>query len=303
MSGRSLGLSIIIPTRNRVQILTELLESIRQLDDVGTIRPEVIVADNNSNDDTYNLAASLAINFPTTLRVLKVVRPGKSAAMNEALRTAQGEYLAFLDDDVVVDRGWLRALEAFLGTGNFQAGQGKIGLRSPEADDPETRQLISRYRTIPHLDHGPDVKEVRSLNGANFFIARGLLDRLGGFDERLGPGASGTSEDVELAHRLAQAGIRIGYARDCIAYHRIDRTRLCDDYFQHIHRRQGLSRLLIKDRSYFQILGSLGRAYLQYFFCSLVGDERRRYRSLGRIFHYREMAHAKRSGAAPKLGG
>lgn len=294
-------LTIIIPTKNRVQILAQLLESIRQLEDIGTIHPEVIVADNNSADDTYNFAASLANNFPTTIRVLKVVKPGKSAAINEALRTAQAEYVAFLDDDVIVDRGWLRALEAFLGTGNFQVGQGKIGLCSPEANDPETRKLLSRYRTIPHLDHGPDVKEVHSLNGANFFISRDLLNRIGGFDERLGPGASGTSEDVDVAHRLAQAGIRIGYARDCIVYHRVDRTRLSDLYFQQIHRRQGLSRLLIKDRSYFQILSSLGRAYLQYFFYSFAGDERRRYRSMGRIFHYREMAHAKRNGAQ-KLG-
>jgi len=199
MNGSSLHLTIIIPTKDRVQILTQLLEIIRQLDDVGTIRPEVIVADNNSNDDTYNFAASLANNFPTTIRVLKVVRPGKSAAMNDALRLAGGDYVAFLDDDVVVDRGWLRALECLFRRGEFQAGQGRIGLRSPEADDPETRKLISRYRTVPHLDHGPDVKEVHSLNGANFFISRDLLNRIGGFDGRLGRGASGTSEDVDVS--------------------------------------------------------------------------------------------------------
>jgi glycosyltransferase involved in cell wall biosynthesis len=292
-----LHLTIIIPTKNRVQILTQLLESIRQLDDVGMIRPEVFVADNNSNDDTYNFAASLANNFPTTIRVLKVGRPGKSAAINDALCLAGGDYVAFLDDDVVVDRGWLRALEVFLRTGGYQAGQGKIGLCSPEADDPETRKLLSRYRTVPHLDHGPDVKEVHSLNGANFFISRDLLTRIGGFDERLGPGASGTSEDVDIARRLAQDGVRIGYTRDCVVYHRVDRNRLSDDYFQQLHRRQGMSRLLIKNRSLLEILSNLGRAYLHYFYSSLVGNERRRYRSLGRVFHYREMAKAKRCGA------
>jgi len=58
---------------------------------------------------------------------------------------------------------------------------------------------------------------------------------------------------------------------------------------------------LIKDRSYFQILSSLGRAYLQYFFYSFVGDERQRYRSMGRIYPYSERALAKRNGAAQKL--
>ena len=298
----STWLTIIIPTKDRAEILAELFESIRHLDGLAQLQPEIIVADNDSRDETQVLLGSIAANFPARMHILKASRPGKSAAMNEALRAAQGEYVAFLDDDVIVDRSWLRAIEAFFRKGNFQAGQGKIGLRSPQADDPETQKLISRYRTIPHLDHGPDVTEVHSLNGANFFISRGLLNRLGGFDERLGPGASGTSEDVDVARRLARAGSGIGYVRDCIVYHRIDRNRLSDDYFQHIHRCQGLSRLLIKDRSYFQILSNLGHAYLQYFFSLFVGDERQRYRSMGRIFHYREMAHAKRNGVAQKLG-
>jgi glycosyltransferase involved in cell wall biosynthesis len=289
-------LTIIIPTKDRAGTLGELLESIRRLRDVAETRPEIIVADNNSTDETRAISERLAASLPGQIKIIKVTRPGKSATLNEALRLASGDYVAFLDDDVVVDPDWLSSLEDFFLRGEFQAGQGQIGLYSPDADDPETRQLISLYRTVPHLDHGPDVEEVHSLNGANCFMARELLYRVGGFDERLGPGASGTSEDVDLARRLSQIGIRMGYARNCIVYHRIDRQRLCKNYFEQVHRRQGRSRLLIKDRSLVQILGDLWGACWQYLYHSLSGNKRRRYKSLGRVFHYSEMVRAKRAG-------
>ena len=289
-------LTIIIPTKDRACVLEELLESIRRLRGLAETRPEIIVADNNSQDETKAISERFAADLPAQIKIINVTRPGKSATLNEALRLASGDYVAFLDDDVVVDQDWLSSLEDFFLRGEFHAGQGKIGLLSPQADDPETRQLVSLYRTVPHLDYSPDVKEVHSLNGANCFIARELLYRVGGFDERLGPGASGTSEDVDLARRLAQIGIRMGYARDCTVYHRIDRQRLCKNYFKQIHRRQGRSRLLIQDRGLGQILGDLWGAYWQYLYHLLSGNKRRRYKSLGRVFHYSEMIRAKRAG-------
>jgi GT2 family glycosyltransferase len=296
MSGNSLRLSIIIPTKDRASILAELLESIRRLDGLGRIRPQIIVADNNSKDDTYNFAAALAGNFPTEIRILKVARPGKSAAMNDAVKSASGAVLAFLDDDVVVDKTWLAAVERFFSASEHHAGQGIIRLQSPAGDDPDIIRLFERYRTIPSLEHKPNKPSRHSLNGANFFVSRAAFDRVGGFDERLGPGASGTSEDVDFARRLIRAQITIAYAPQAIVYHRVDRSRLCDRYFEQLHRRQGVSRLLIKNRCYVKILSNLGYAYLRYFYYSLGGDERRRYLNLGRVFHYREMAKAKHNG-------
>jgi glycosyltransferase involved in cell wall biosynthesis len=290
-------LSIIIPTKDRAPILTELLESLRRLDDIGRIRPEIIVADNDSRDDTYNFAAAITTNFPTTIRVLKVARPGKSAALNDAVKAASGSVLAFLDDDVVVNKTWLSAVERFFGESKYQAGQGLIRLQSPANDDPEIMRLVRRYGTIPYLEQKPNAISRHSLNGANFFVSRAAFDRAGGFDERLGPGASGTSEDVDFARRLIRAQITIGYAPQAIVYHRVDPSRLSDAYFEQRNRRQGASRLLMKDRCVFEILSNLGYAYLRYYFYSLLGNELRGYQNLARVFHYREMVKAKRHGA------
>ncbi len=298
MEETKIRLTIIIPTKNRAKIIDELLGSLRRLDGLNRIRPEIIVADNDSTDDTYNFVAAVATNFPAAIQVIKVAKPGKSAAINAAAKLARGEVLAFLDDDVVVDNTWLTAVDTFYREGKFEAGQGLIRLQAPERDDPEIVKLVQRYRTIPSLEHKPDVKPLHSLNGANFFVSRNAYERVRGFDERLGPGASGTSEDVDFARRLTRSGIAIGYAPRAIVYHRVDRHRLTEEYFKQFHWRQGGSRFLIQRRGAAAILCDLTRVGIQYVFYTLIGKERNRYRSKGRIYHYLGMIAAKRNGSA-----
>ncbi|HYT58432.1 MAG TPA: glycosyltransferase [Verrucomicrobiae bacterium] len=295
MSLRSFRPTIIIPTKDRAQILAQLLDSIEQLGAIERILPEIIVADNDSRDNTYEHVNSKARCFPTTIRALKVRRPGKSAAINDAVHAATGNVLAFLDDDVVVDKTWLTSIEEFFQRGQYHVGQGIIRLQSPARDDPEIQKLVQRYRTIPKLEHDPKLAEVHSLNGSNFFVSRNVFDRVGGFDERLGPGASGTSEDVEFAHRLARSGIGIGYASKAVVYHHVDRNRLTDEYFKQSHWRQGRSRLLIRNRSAAEILFNLVHAIAQYALYTLLCKERNRYRSKGRIYHYLGMIEAKQN--------
>ena len=295
MSASSFRPTIIIPTKDRAQILAQLLGSLEQLEAIDRILPEIIVADNDSHDNTYEDVNSKPGCFPTTIRALKVRRPGKSAAVNDAARAAAGNVLIFLDDDVVVEKTWLTSVEEFFRCGKYHVGQGIIRLQSPAKDDPEIQKLFHRYRTIPQLEHEAHVKEVRSLNGSNFFVSREVFDRIGGFDERLGPGASGTSEDVEFAQRLERSGIGIGYASTAIVYHRVDRCRLTDEYFKQIHWRQGRSRLVIRSRSAPEIIFNLVRSFGLYVCYTLLGNERNRYRSKGRIYHYLGMMDAKQN--------
>ncbi len=66
-------IAIIVPTRNRARVVTQLLRSISQLRGLDRIRPEVIVVDNNSDDDTPPCLRAIANNgFPTPLRIDKV---------------------------------------------------------------------------------------------------------------------------------------------------------------------------------------------------------------------------------------
>ena len=292
--------SIIVATKNRAPMIQELLDSMTKVAGLDRIRPQIIVGDNNSRDGTWELLQRTAKNFPVPIKLLKVKRPGKSAVLNDAVRTAEGRILIFLDDDVIPDHRWLEASEKFFSQKTYQVGQGRIRLQSPDANDPKVQKLMQRFRTIPYLEYDKATERVHSLTGANFAVLRDALERVGPFDERLGPGASGTSEDIELGRRFTQAGIGIGYMQEAIAYHRVDRSRLTEEYFKSLHKKQGKSRLLIKNRSVPHILfGICGMTTLYGFNC-LFSRERRRYRSKGRIYHYLGMLEAKWNNQAVK---
>lgn len=289
----AIKLSIIIPTRNRARMVQTLLDSVKELQGLEKFQPQIIVGDNNSLDETWRFLHVVAKNFPLPLTLLKVQTPGKSAVMNEASRVAGGDVLAFLDDDVVVQPNWLCAVQQFFEEKEYQAAQGVIRIRPPRTDNLEIHTLINRYRTIPTIDFGPDIKHFHSLNGANFAVSRQAFNRVGPFDERLGPGASGTSEDVDFARRLRREGFRIGYMREAVVYHSVDPIRLTEDYFRTHHKQQGHSRVLMDDKGFGRIVFDLGRATAQFAFYSLGKSERDRYRSKGRIYHYLGMLETK----------
>jgi glycosyltransferase involved in cell wall biosynthesis len=292
--------SIIIPTRDRHQEIINLLESIKHLDGLVRIKPEIIVSDNCSKDQTWLSLQRVAADYPVPMRSLQAISPGKSSALNEAIAVAKGDVLAFLDDDVEVEPPWLVALESHFGQFSHLAAQGAILLPPRDSADPEILRLIERYRTVREVDFDGTTSETHSLNGANMAMRREVFDKVGKFDVRLGPGTSGTSEDVELAQRIRQAGIKIGYVKQAVVYHHVDRSRLTEAYFQSIHRRQGASRLLFKRQSTGRIIFDLGRVSAQYGFYSIFGGERNRYRSKGRIYHYLGMLESKRKGREGK---
>ncbi len=297
----SASITVIIPTKNRCEMVRDLLNSLEKLRGLMRIKPKIIVGDNASTDSTWKILETRKANFPTELIPLSVSSPGKSAVLNRAIKCSTGEVLAFLDDDVTVDPSWLEEIEAFFQRNPAKCvGQGSIRTRLGDSSDPEIRRLLQRYRTIPQLEFSSDIGELHSLNGANIAIRRTVFERVGYFDERLGPGASGTSEDVEIAQRIRRAGIKIAYMPSAIVYHSVDRERLTEQYFKQTHWRQGVSRFLMKKRTSAEIVYNLIRASGQYGYFTLLGKERDRYRSKGRIYHYLGMMDAKRNHTEPQ---
>src|SRR5262245_35491279 len=98
----AIKISIIIPTRNRARMVQTLLNSIRDLAELDTIQPQIIVGDNNSQDETWKLLQSIAKSFSFPLTLLKVQSARKTAVKNNASRAALGDVLAYLDDDDVL---------------------------------------------------------------------------------------------------------------------------------------------------------------------------------------------------------
>jgi GT2 family glycosyltransferase len=74
-------------------------------------------------------------------------------------------------------------------------------------------------------------------SGGNFAIKREKLQRVNGYDERLGTGSAGKSaEDIDIFYRLLLAGIVIRYQPEIIIYHeRQDAERLIRSFWNYSH--------------------------------------------------------------------
>ncbi len=101
-------ISVAICTRDRASMLQRALQSLvacRAAHAAGDW--EVLVVDNASSDATPTIVAQFRDLLP--IRYARESQPGLSNARNRAVHEAHGEWIAWLDDDVTVDAGWLRA--------------------------------------------------------------------------------------------------------------------------------------------------------------------------------------------------
>lgn len=183
--------SVVIPTRNRRQLLLRTLRTaLRQ--DVGDL--EVIVVDNGSEDGT---SAALRRISDERLRVIRHEPPGVAEARNRGLEVARGRWVAFLDDDDL----WsprklgrqLAAIRAFPGAGWSAVGAVTITstwqmrrVRQPPIS-ADVRRLVLASNPIPG-------------GGSGVLADTQLVRRLGCFDPLLGMLA-----DWDLWIRLALA--------------------------------------------------------------------------------------------------
>lgn len=287
-------ISIIIATSGRADKLRRLLDGLARVEQSEEIPHEVIVA-NNARDESpasavEELVAEYAGRKGDRYRQVREPVPGKCRAQNQAIRCAKGSILAFLDDDLEVSCGWLQSVNQFFVTYAQEAMQGAILMHPKDRQDPKIQKGLQRYRTIDFIDYGfPSGTEIKTLTGGNIAVRRQVFDQVGLFNEKLGPGEAGISEDVEFAKRMLEAGKRIGYEPGAAVYNEIDPSRLTEEFFRFRHEQQGRSRLIYKGSSLWTMIPNLMRSLWTFGWYSLIGQERKKYRAKGRVYHYRAM--------------
>lgn len=298
--------SIIIASFDRCQSLRSLLGSIAENFHQDDAEYEVIVANNARDPKAAASIAALAEEFRRNhgdhFRHIAEPLPGKCKAQNTAIRQARGDVIAFFDDDVVVTSDWLRVAARHFRQNKSDAMQGPV-LIPPEWQDNEAfLRAHHKFRTINFVRYSHKLKRLKTLTGANMAVRREVFSRIGFFNEELGPGRSGISEDVEFAGRLIRSGGVIGYEPQAAVYHEVDWNRLTEKFFRARHRQQGASRYIYKRQRLPAIAANLLRSLLSYGWYSLRGPVRARYRAKGRIFHYSAMLEQamKRTKAQPR---
>lgn len=219
--GRSV--SVVICTRNRPEALVRCLDSLAsQIDEIL----EIVVVDNAPE---FPQTAAAIAGRPK-VRYVAEPRPGLSIARNSGMRVSTGDIIAFTDDDVVVHPHWVRRLRAAFDRPDilcvtglvlplnlatdaqlyFEVARGGFGQGFATLLFRES--LFQTYRTV-----GPPVWQIGA--GANMALLRPALGRVGGFDERLGAGAAGCSEDSEFWYRVLSAGYDCRYDPAAVVFH------------------------------------------------------------------------------------
>jgi len=232
-----MNLTVILCTYNGEQSLPSTLESLAGQVLAESTQWEVLIVDNNSTDRTRQVVEEFCRQHPGRFRYLFEPKQGKSFALNLGLREAQGDVIAFTDDDVTMEPSWLQYLTACLGNGEW-AGAG--GRTLPECGfvRPDWMGLESRHAMAPLaiFDMGPEAKQFQvAPYGNNMAFRREVFEKHGGFDTGLGPCAGSPrpqkNEDSEFGVRVLAAGERLRYEPSAVVYHHIPPSRLRKEYF------------------------------------------------------------------------
>jgi GT2 family glycosyltransferase/SAM-dependent methyltransferase len=243
--------SVVVCTRDRPEMLERCLDSLI----TGTAQPdEIIVVDNFPSTD----GCRAVVGSRPEVTYVAEPHPGLSRARNAGIRAARGDIIAFTDDDTVVHPDWIKRL-----SDSFQDPKvmSVTGLVLPAALDAPSQVAFEKgmgglgkgYARVEYdaafisrtTANGTSVWEIGA--GANMAIRRAAFEALGGFDERLGAGAAGCSEDSEFWYRILAAGWNCLYEPAAVVFH---------------HHRKDFGELKAQARLYMR--GHVGALFVQF---------------------------------------
>lgn len=240
-------ISAVVCTHNRAGYLRKALQSLVD----QTLAPwlyEIIVVDNGSQDNTKKVVSEFS-NVPN-LRYLSEPIIGLSRARNTAWRNAEGEYIAFLDDDAVACPGWLaKFLDVFE---TFQPRPGAVGGKCEpiwEAPRPDwlADEMLGRLSVFHWSDVPIVLNERQWLSACNIAYPRELLQAAGGFREDLGRQGNKLRAGGEayLRQQLDLWGLCSIYHPEIVVGHHVSPSRLTKRWFREAAYQMGLSHAIM----------------------------------------------------------
>ncbi|MFW6192805.1 MAG: glycosyltransferase, partial [Gemmatimonadota bacterium] len=187
-----MSVTVAVCTLDRPRLLRGALESLARMDRPGSLDWEVLVVDNGGAPGTVAVVEALKPRLP--IRRVREDRLGLSHARNRALGESRAAWVAWIDDDVRVDSGWLAAYAdafeawpdaAFFGGPIRPAFEGEPPAWLEEAFDA----LPAVRAAYGERDVAADSVEIRRREdlpyGGNFAVRNDVLPRRP-FDPRLG---------------------------------------------------------------------------------------------------------------------
>ena len=225
-------LNVIVPTYNRAASLRKTLANFEVV---------VTVVNNNSTDETAQAVEEMRAEFADkNLEYLFEEKQGRSYALNTGIKSAGGDLLTTVDDDVRIAENWFVEIEKI-----FRARWNEIdfagGKMLPEwEDDEKIPAWIAPLKdgVLSWRDYGDEEwrygPETPMLTGGHAIFKRSVLDEIGPFAE--GVGATGKNlmscEDDILYDKLLTAGKCGIYFPQLVVYHFMPKYRVSKSYYR-----------------------------------------------------------------------
>ncbi|MBK7335205.1 MAG: glycosyltransferase [Saprospirales bacterium] len=224
-------LSVVIVNYNVKHFLEQALLSVRRAS--SRLPVEVFVVDNNSVDDSVAMVRN---KFPEVKLIANRHNAGFSAANNQAIRLAQGEYVLLLNPDTVVEEDTFEKCLRFM---DEHPEAGSLGVKMIDGAGvflPESKRgfpaplvaffkafgfsrLFPRSRVFNHYHLGyldrDQTHEVEVLSGAFMWLRKSVLDQVGLLDETFFM----YGEDIDLSYRIVQGGYKNYYFAETTIIH------------------------------------------------------------------------------------
>jgi GT2 family glycosyltransferase/glycosyltransferase involved in cell wall biosynthesis len=219
---RSRDVSIIIPVLNKLQFTRQCLDRIRR-NTGDSIDYEVIVVDNGSSDETEEWFKTVATSVPRLRYHRNPQNLGFAKGNNLGAGLSHGEYLVFLNNDTLVQPGWLSEMLRVI---RSDPSVGIVGIKQlfPYTNIIYHTGVVFAPGGIPqhlypHLDaslpHVNKEREYQAVTGACLMIERTLFQDCGGFDEAYHNGY----EDTDLCLAAGQRGRKVVCCTTAFIYH------------------------------------------------------------------------------------
>ena len=281
--------TIIIPTYNRAKILGITLESC-----VNQTYPkelfEIIVADNNSSDNTKQVVEDWIEKSPVKIRYVFEKEQGAHIARNKAAKESTGEILYFTDDDMIADKDLLmNIVKVFDMNFNVGVAGGKV-LPKWEFEPPEWLLKYFKNGSLSLIEKSEKLIIAAydiGIYSCHQAMLKKVLFECGGFnpdivkEKLIGNGETG------LNIKILEAGYNFAYVGDAVSY---SNQGNCDS-FTIFRKNENSKKVLLKlilfshipdmMRCYFKSLSArltnkdqwrLQRAYFHYFFSRIKSD-------------------------------
>jgi len=236
-------MTVAVCTYNRADGLVRLIRALRERE--SNLPVEILVVNNNSTDRTEEAVGALSRTPGAPVRLVNEARQGIVHARNRAIEEAlESRYLAFIDDDELPGRNWIRSAQDALTREDARCAGGRIDVRLPSTGRPRWLEDELLF-FLGKVDNGPEPfwitdRSTPVWSGNVAYRTSVFRDGLR-FDrryDRQGQEVGGGSDEILFRELLAR-GVRIRYRPDMAIEHLVEPRRLRRRYFLELHYRAG----------------------------------------------------------------